>query len=118
MTGTERDFWRANPPTRNKFSCAFTPLEFHYTDVPVVRPNDIVTEMPGAANGTSYMIHAIGGCGGTVPERNERRITKPVAIILLAHYVADIHQPLHAGTEYFRSADSTDPAKDKSALGD
>jgi S1/P1 Nuclease len=54
-----------------------------------------------------------------VPERNERRITKPVAIILLAHYVADIHQPLHVGAEYFdQQGRVVDPDKDKSALGD
>nr|MDQ6912256.1 S1/P1 nuclease [Verrucomicrobiota bacterium] len=27
--------------------------------------------------------------------------TKPIAVILLAHYVGDIHQPLHVGAEYF-----------------
>ena len=50
---------------------------------------------------------------------HERKITKPVAIILLAHYVADIHQPLHVGAEYFDAQGRvTDPDKDKSALGD
>jgi len=56
---------------------------------------------------------------GRVPEQNERRITKPVALILLAHYVADIHQPLHVGAEYFnQQGQVVDPDKDKSALGD
>jgi hypothetical protein len=56
---------------------------------------------------------------GRVPEQNERRITKPVALILLAHYVADIHQPLHVGAEYFDQLGRVvDPDKDKSALGD
>jgi hypothetical protein len=56
---------------------------------------------------------------GGVPEQNERRITKPVALILLAHYVADIHQPLHVGAEYFdQHGQVVDPDKDKSALGD
>ena len=54
-----------------------------------------------------------------MPEQNERRITKPVALILLAHYVADIHQPLHVGAEYFnQQGQVVDPDKDKSALGD
>jgi hypothetical protein len=54
-----------------------------------------------------------------VPEQNERRITKPVALILLTHYVADIHQPLHVGAEYFdEHGRVVDPDKDKSALGD
>jgi S1/P1 nuclease len=44
---------------------------------------------------------------------------KPVAIILLTHYVADIHQPLHVGADYFDSQGRpTDPEKDKSALAD
>jgi hypothetical protein len=54
-----------------------------------------------------------------VPEQNERKITKPVAVILLAHYVADIHQPLHVGAEYFDlQGRPVDPDKDRSALGD
>ena len=56
---------------------------------------------------------------GRIPEQNERKITKPVAIILLAHYVADIHQPLHVGAAYFDAQGrATDPDKDKSALAD
>jgi len=55
---------------------------------------------------------------GRVPEQNERRITKSVALILLAHYVADVHQPLHVGAEYFdQRGQIVDPDKDKSALG-
>src|SRR5437868_10713658 len=54
-----------------------------------------------------------------VPEQNERKITKAVALILLAHYVADIHQPLHVGAEYFdQQGRVADPEKDKLALGD
>ena len=61
----------------------------------------------------------IGVLQGRVPEQNERRITKSVALILLAHYVADIHQPLHVGAEYFdEQGRVVDPDKDKSSLGD
>jgi hypothetical protein len=56
---------------------------------------------------------------GRIPEQNERKITKPVAVILMAHYVADIHQPLHVGAAYFDAQGRpTDPEKDKSALAD
>jgi len=56
---------------------------------------------------------------GETPENNPRKITKPVAVILLAHYVGDIHQPLHVGAEYFDQAGhATDPDKDKSGLED
>ena len=56
---------------------------------------------------------------GRLPEQNERKITKPVALILVAHYVADIHQPLHVGAAYFdRDGRLADPDKDSSALAD
>ena len=38
---------------------------------------------------------------GEVPETNERAITKSIAVILLTHYMGDIHQPLHVGAEFF-----------------
>src|SRR5437773_221600 len=73
-----------------------------------------------AANGIVHMIpYCLQVLQGRVPEQNERKITKPVAIILLAHYVADIHQPLHVGTEYFDARGRpADPDKEKSALAD
>src|SRR5207237_10029763 len=56
---------------------------------------------------------------GETAEDNPRKITKSVAVILLAHYVADIHQPLHVGAEYFdQHGGVADPDKDKLALGD
>ena len=38
---------------------------------------------------------------GKRPETNDRKITKSIALILLAHLVGDIHQPLHVGAQYF-----------------
>lgn len=38
---------------------------------------------------------------GAEPEDNPRKITKPIAVILLTHMVGDIHQPLHVGAQYF-----------------
>jgi hypothetical protein len=69
------------------------------------------------------IVHMIPYClevlRGRVPEQNERKITKAVALILLAHYVADIHQPLHVGAEYFDAQGRiVDPDKDNSALAD
>lgn len=56
---------------------------------------------------------------GRMPEQNDRKITKPIGVILLAHYVADIHQPLHVGAEYFDQQGSpANPDKDRFALGD
>lgn len=77
--------------------------EFHYTDVPVTGNEkyadgtvgrfefDIVQMIP-------YCIRVLKG---EVPETNERAITKSIAVILLTHYIGDIHQPLHVGAEFF-----------------
>ena len=116
-----RDFWRANPPTPRANPGAPSHHWFHYTDVPVVPAQRY---RDGSAGRSKWdVVHLIPFCiqvlQRRVPEQNERRITKPVALILLAHYVADIHQPLHVGAEYFdQQGRIVDPDKDKSALGD
>jgi S1/P1 Nuclease len=116
-----RDFWRANPPTLSVNPGEPSHHWFHYTDVPVV---PVQRYRDGYAGRSKWdIVHMIPFCigvlQGRVPEQNERRITKPVALILLAHYVADIHQPLHVGAEYFdQQGRVVDPDKDKSALGD
>jgi hypothetical protein len=116
-----RDFWRANPPGPDINPGAPSHHWFHYTDVPVVPPQEY---RDGSAGRSRWdIVHMIPHCiqvlQGRVPEQNERKITKPVAVILLAHYVADIHQPLHVGAAYFdQQGRPADPDKDKSALGD
>jgi len=116
-----RDFWRANQPTRDPNSPTPSHHWFHYTDVPV-------TPAQRYRDGTSGrsrwdVVHMISFCigvlQGQIPEQNERKITKTVAVILLAHYVADIHQPLHVGAAYFdEQGRVADPDKNKSALAD
>jgi hypothetical protein len=116
-----RDFWRANPPTSSANSGAPSHHWFHYTDVPVVPAQRYRDGNAGRSKWDVVQMipFCIGVLQGRVPEQNERRITKPVALILLAHYVADIHQPLHVGAEYFdQQGRVVDPDKDKSALGD
>lgn len=116
-----RDFWRANPPSPGANPGVPSHHWFHYTDVPVV---PVQRYRDGYAGRSKWdIVHMIPFCigvlQGRVPEQNERRITKSVALILLAHYVADIHQPLHVGAEYFdHQGRVVDPDKDKSALGD
>jgi len=89
----------------NANKCSLHPShhEFHFTDVPVEgaekyadgeigrEPFDIVKMIP-------FCIRVLKG---EEPETNDRAITKSVAVILLAHYLGDIHQPLHVGAEYF-----------------
>src|SRR5262245_43790034 len=116
-----RDFWRANQPTRDPSSATPSHHWFHYTDVPVIPAQRY---RDGAIGRSKWdIVHMIPFCidvlQGRIPEQNERKITKSVALILLAHYVADIHQPLHVGAAYFDAQGRvTDPNKDKSALTD
>src|SRR5437867_10106359 len=110
-----RDFWRANQPTHDLNSPTPSHHWFHYTDVPVVPPQKY---RDGTAGRSKWdIVHMIPYCvqilHGKLPEQNERKITKAVALILLAHYVADIHQPLHVGAEYFDTQGRiADPDKD------
>src|SRR5215468_6727217 len=116
-----RDFWRANQPMHDPNSPAPSHHWFHYTDVPVTPAQRYRDGMSGRSKWD--IVHMIPFCvdvlQGRVSEQNERKITKPVAVILLAHLVADIHQPLHVGADYFDAQGrATDPEKDKSALAD
>ncbi|HZE69999.1 MAG TPA: S1/P1 nuclease [Pyrinomonadaceae bacterium] len=97
-----RAFWQANQPS----SAQFFHRNFHFTDVPVVGNETYSGGTVGRSD--TDIVHMMNFCiavlQGHISENNARRITKPVAIILLAHYVGDIHQPLHVGAEYFNSA--------------
>jgi S1/P1 nuclease len=115
------DFWKANPPTKDSKSPVPSHHWFHYTDVPLVRPEKY--EDGPAGRSQWDVVHMIGYCvdvlRGSKPEQNDRKITRPMAVILLAHYVGDIHQPLHVGAEYFDARGNVvDPAADKAALVD
>ncbi len=115
------NFWRANPTTRDLNPGAPSHHWFHYADVPVVPVQKYAESRVGRSKWD--IVHMIPYCvqvlQGRVSEQNERKITKPVAIILLAHYVADIHQPLHIGAAYSdQQGNPTDPDKNKSALAD
>src|SRR5207249_7366144 len=94
---------------------------FHYTDVPVVPPQTYRAGVTGRSKWD--IVHMIPFCidvlQGRISEQNERKITKPVALILLAHCVADIHQPLHVGAQYFdEQGRFAEPEKNKAALAD
>ena len=116
-----RAFWNANPPTHDHNSPVPSHHWFHYTDVPVTGGGkygdaaagrnkwDIVQMIP-------YCIRVLRG---EEPEDNPRKITKPIAIILLAHFVGDIHQPLHVGAEFFdEKGQPANPETNKAALPD
>ena len=116
-----RDFWRANQPTHDLNSAVPSHHWFHYTDVPVLNAAKYSDGKTGRSKWD--IVHMINYCiavlQGETLENNPRKITKSVAVILLAHYVGDIHQPLHVGAEYFDEAGhAVDPDKGTAGLGD
>jgi hypothetical protein len=116
-----RDYWHANPPTKDLNSATPSHHWFHYTDVPIVGAEKYGD---GKAGRTKWdIVHMIPYCiavlKGEVPEDNPRKITKPIAVILLAHFVGDIHQPLHVGAEFFdKEGHPTNPGKTADSLED
>jgi hypothetical protein len=116
-----REFWRANRPTQDRNAPAPSHHWFHYTDVPLLNLEKYSDGKTGRSQWD--IVHMIGYCvdvvRGEVPENNPRKITKSVAMILLAHYVGDIHQPLHVGAEYFNHAGhAVDPDKGQAGVED
>ena len=99
-----RAFLNANPCNSQHFH-----RNFHFTDVPVVGNEKYgdghVGNQFGIGRNKFDIVQLITFCvrvlKGEIPATNNGAITKAVAIILLAHYVGDIHQPLHVGAEYF-----------------
>ncbi len=115
------EFWRANPPTHDRASTVPSHHWFHYTDVPLTGGQKYADGKAGRSQWD--VVQMINYCvrvlKGEEPEENPRKITKAVAIILLAHFVGDIHQPLHVGALYFNEQnESADPDKDASAVED
>jgi hypothetical protein len=98
-----RDFWKANPPTHDTTSAVPSHHWFHYTDVPVFEAEKYSEGKVGRSKWDIVQMvrFCVGVLKGTEPEENPRKITKTIAVILLAHFLGDIHQPLHVGAEYF-----------------
>ncbi|MEP7071169.1 MAG: S1/P1 nuclease [Verrucomicrobiota bacterium] len=116
-----REFWLANAPGPQASDTAPSHHWMHYTDVPVFAPETYREGKIGRGNWD--IVHAIPYCigvlRGEITEKNPRKITKLVALILLAHLVGDIHQPLHVGAEYFSEAgEPTDADHLPDALAD
>jgi hypothetical protein len=103
------DRFRINKEMRAFFNanlCSSHPShhEFHYTDVPVFAgekygDGEVGREEFDVVQMIPFCIRVLKG---EIPNKNPRKITKTVAVILLAHYLGDIHQPLHVGAEYFK----------------
>lgn len=115
------DYWRANPPTKDLNSATPSHHWFHYTDVPVFGGEKYGDGKIGRSKWD--IVHMIPYCisvlKGDEPEDNPRKITKPIALILLTHFVGDIHQPLHVGAEFFdKEGHPANPNKTPDTLED
>ena len=115
-----RAFWNANKASDQNDDTHPSHHWFHYTDVPLAG-NEKYAD--GAAGRSQWdIVHMINYCckvlSGEISEQNDRAITKSVAVILLAHYIGDLHQPLHVGAEYFDGGHPANPDTDKNALSD
>ena len=115
------DFWRANQPTHDMNGPSPSHHWFHYTDVPVDHAEKYSDGQAGRSKWdvVQMISYCVDVLQGRIPPENDRKITKAVAIILLAHYVGDIHQPLHVGALFFnQEGRAIDPDREKGALGD
>jgi S1/P1 Nuclease len=77
--------------------------EFHYTNVPVFGDEEYADGEVGRRDNdiVQMILFSVRVLSGDEPQPNDRAITKSVAVILLAHYLGDIHQPLHVAAEFF-----------------
>jgi len=93
---------------------------FHYTDVPI---QDAHYADGNAGRSQWDVVHMTEYCirvlEGAEPADNPRKITPSVALVLLAHYVGDLHQPLHVGAAYLnQNGELRYPGRDADALDD
>ena len=99
-----RAFLNANPCSSQRFH-----RNFHFTDVPVMGNEKYADGHVGNVFGigrdrfdiVQMITYCVRVLKGEIKAKNKRAITKAVAIVLLAHYLGDIHQPLHVGAQFF-----------------
>lgn len=77
--------------------------EFHFAEVPVFSKEKYAEGTVGRSDFDVVQIirYCVGVLKGQISDKNERAITKTVAVILLVHLLADVHNPLHVGAQYF-----------------
>lgn len=98
LTPEMRDFVSANPDHH----------EYHYTDVPFEKN----TYEAGKIGTTDHdVVQILKQCiavlkGSTGTNANPHNFTKRQALLLMAHFIGDIHQPLHVGTAYIDADDA------------
>ncbi|MBS0202935.1 MAG: hypothetical protein JSS49_08565 [Planctomycetes bacterium] len=76
---------------------------FHYTDISIDGALKYSPTVAGAGptDVVKMITHCIDVIEGTASTPDAYAINQRVAVILLCHYLGDIHQPLHVGAVYF-----------------
>src|SRR6266702_1037586 len=106
-----KGFLAANQTTPD-CSGELTHQEYPFTDIEVLNSPKYSAGQVGTNE--HDIVHMIGFCidvlTGKQSADNPQKITQPVALVLLVHYVGDVHQPLHVGAEYFdQNGNPADP---------
>jgi S1/P1 nuclease len=107
------DLWDFVKHNRQRFNGEAFHHTFHYCDVPVIPPQKYEDGDLGRQD--NDVVHMISICFQALkdPQDSEAKkmhITPGVALVLLVHYVGDIHQPLHVGSLYFDMKGPVDPS--------
>ncbi|HEX8372141.1 MAG TPA: S1/P1 nuclease [Chthoniobacterales bacterium] len=113
-------FRAANPPHQGDDYSHLPPSHhwFHYTDVPLQAANYAATKKGtfkwDIVQMTAFCTRVLAG--KEKPD-NDLKITPAVAVVLLSHFVGDIHQPLHVGALYMnKEGERLDPNTAADAL--
>jgi len=93
---------------------------FHYTDIPFAEPK-YRDDSIGATN--VDVVHAIPACililqGKPQAQTLFSNVSPRVALRLLAHYIEDLHQPLHVGAGYLDKTKYVNPNGYSGHFGD
>ncbi|HYJ05729.1 MAG TPA: S1/P1 nuclease [Chthoniobacterales bacterium] len=78
--------------------------QYHYTDIPI---QEAAYRGNSAGANPQDIVRMIRRCIGVLEGHgaNPTNLTRKEALRLLAHYVGDLHQPLHVGAGYFDAQD-------------
>jgi S1/P1 Nuclease len=94
---------------------------YHFCDVPF---QEKAYQEGGTGTGPNDIVHTMRLCIAILRDPkshadNPRNITPRIALLLLAHFAGDIHQPLHVGTSYVNKKNQfVDPDKGRKGQED
>src|SRR5262249_46749076 len=107
FTAEMSEFGQANPTHHN----------YHFTDIPIQEDHYFETSVGASADDIAHIVQQCIAVlqGDSDPKANPHGFSPRIALILLSHFVGDLHQPLHVGAVYigpnetFVNPNSTSP---------